>query len=94
MVDLEDTARSPPARARVVSIGHVEVDAPASRRALRIVARVESDGALEEDWGRQLGGIAGGVVGVGWSSTWARVRRPCLRGPGCAADRELQRASR
>jgi len=63
VVDLEDTARSPPTGARVVPVGHVEVDAPASRRALRIVARVEGDGALEENWGRQLGGIAGDVVG-------------------------------
>lgn len=57
VVDLEDTARSPPAGAKVVAIGHVEVGAAAPRR---VVARVEGDGALQENWGRQLGGIAGG----------------------------------
>ena len=70
MVDLEDTARSPPTATRVVAIGHVEVGASASASAAgRLVARVEGDGALEENWGRQLGGIAGGYRGAGaWNT--------------------------
>jgi hypothetical protein len=74
MVDLEDTASSPPTTTRVVAIGHVEVGASASA-AGRLVARVEGDGALEKNWGRQLGGIAGGYRGAGaWSTaTWSQT---------------------
>jgi hypothetical protein len=60
MIDLEDTARSPPSSPGV-SIGHVEIGASVPRG---VVARVKGDGALEEDWGRQLGGIVGGGFGL------------------------------
>lgn len=53
MIDLEDTARSPPAATFVV---HGLVNAPASRR---FGVRVVGDGAREEDWRRQLEGIEG-----------------------------------
>ena len=58
VVHLKDAARSPPAGA-VVAVGHVEVGASTARRSS---ARVVGNGALEEDWGRQLGGI-GEVMG-------------------------------
>jgi hypothetical protein len=65
VVHLEDTARSPPAGARSTLVGHILGAGPAARR---VVARVKGDGALEEDWGRQLGGIDGGEAGeVDWS---------------------------
>lgn len=54
VVDLENAARPPPTTARI-PVSHFMVSAPAPRG---VVARVKSDGALEEDWGRQLGGIA------------------------------------
>ena len=74
MVDLEEAARSPPACARVASIGHVEVNASASDGSRRIVARVEGDGALQKNWRRQLGGIAGARSEAAVSSTATRVR--------------------
>lgn len=67
MVDLEDTARPPPAATRV-AISHVEVDTSTTATASasssitvarRVVARVKGDGTLEKNWGRQLGGVAG-----------------------------------
>lgn len=57
MVDLEDTARSPPPGAGAcVTLGHVEIYASPSRR---FCACVVGNGALEQDWRRQLGGIDG-----------------------------------
>jgi hypothetical protein len=47
MVNLEDTARSPPSGSSspcCVSFGHVEIDAASARRLVR---RVVGDGALE-----------------------------------------------
>lgn len=47
MVNLEDTARSPPSGSsspRCVAFGHVEIDAASARRLVR---RVVGDGALE-----------------------------------------------
>ena len=79
MIDLEETARSPPACARVISIGHVEIDASASRGSRRVVARVEGDGALQENWGRQLGGIARAGSEAVVSSTAMRVRDSSTR---------------
>lgn len=61
MVDLEDAARSPPA-ATVVAVAHCGVEVGAST-ARRLRARVVGDGAREEDWRRQLGGIVGGTPG-------------------------------
>jgi len=57
MVDLEDTARSPPTSRPV---RHVARRSSSTRR---ICARVVGDGASEQDWGRQFGGI-GVVAGV------------------------------
>lgn len=54
MVDLEDTARSPPAAARC-RVGHFKIASPARWSRARVVG----DGALEKNWGRQLGGIVG-----------------------------------
>lgn len=58
MIDLEDAARPPPtgAGAASVSVRHVEIDAASARR---FRTRVVGDGALQQDWGRQLGGIEG-----------------------------------
>ena len=55
VVDLEDAARSPPA-ARV-GVCHGPVGTASARR---MGGRVVGDGALEEDWGRQFGGIDNG----------------------------------
>lgn len=53
VVDLEDGTRPPPT-SRIL-FRHL-VYTPSTRR---IGARVVGDGALEEDWGRQLAGVAG-----------------------------------
>lgn len=77
VVDLEDTARSPPA-ATSVAVAHVEVGASAPRR---LRARVVGDGAREEDWGRQLGGIVGGRLGGSGVRGWG-VSSMALTGHG------------
>ena len=67
VVDLEETTRSPPASAFVFAISHIEVGTSASTpasAARRVVARVKGDGALEKNWGRQLGGIVGQAGGI------------------------------
>ena len=74
VIHLEDAARSPPA-GTIVAVGHVEVDASSARRA---GSRVVGDGSLEENWGRQLGGI-GGVVGGRWR-VWGRGERRAVTG--------------
>lgn len=56
MVELEDAAGPPPA-SHGIAIGHVEIAVSTARR---FGAGVVRDGALEENWGRQLGGIDGG----------------------------------
>jgi hypothetical protein len=55
VIDLENAARPPPTAASV-PFGHCVISAAAP---WRVVARVKGDGALEEYWRRQLGGIAG-----------------------------------
>lgn len=57
MIYLKDTARSPPAGTRI-PIGHVEINT-STARTWWIRGRVVGDGALEKNWGRQLGGIGG-----------------------------------
>lgn len=52
MVDLEDAARSPPARR--LWLRHVAVR---TSYAWLIRSHVVGDGSRKDDWGRQLGGI-------------------------------------
>ena len=54
VINLEDTAGSPSAGG-FVPVGHVEVYASSTTRRLGI--RVVGNGALKENWGRQLGGV-------------------------------------
>ena len=58
MVDLENTTRSPPTVC--LGVGH-HVDAASTRL---FGAGVVGDSALEEDWGRQFGGV--GRVSLRW----------------------------
>lgn len=53
VIHLENTTRSPPPAGFVC---HISVRRPTARR---IRARVVGNGAREEDWGRQLGGVEG-----------------------------------
>lgn len=58
VVDLEDTTRSPPTATGIL-VRHIEIGTIASWGGFFVRRRVEIDGALEENWGRQLGGIDG-----------------------------------
>jgi hypothetical protein len=73
VIDLEDTARSPPAGSTAL-VTHIEVVASTARR---FGTRVVGNGALEEDWRRQFGGIDG------------VVERRNERGDRCGWDRQL-----
>jgi hypothetical protein len=79
MVDLENTTRPSPSAARV-RIGHFVVCAPAP---WRVVARVKGDGALEEDWGRQLGGVSEGARLERKTRARGKTR---VKGGSCTAD--------
>jgi hypothetical protein len=59
MVDLEDAAGSPPP-ATCVAIWHIAISTSTTGR---LCAHVVGDGAREENWGRQFGGV---YRGFGW----------------------------
>lgn len=88
MVDLENTTRPSPAATRV-RVGHFVVCASALRG---VVTRVKGDGALEKDWGRQLGGVSESARLVGgWtykdtSQTLVCSRPWRTRGDSCQLD--------
>lgn len=79
VVHLQDAGGSPPAFGAVL-IGHVEVCASTTGR---LGSRVVGDGALEEDWGRQFGGVEAPLAKV------SETRRGCVS-VGCRLeDRKL-----
>lgn len=55
MIDLQNATGSPPT-GRIVAVGHVQICASTTRR---FSTRVVRNGTLQENWGRQLGGIVG-----------------------------------